>query len=301
MFYQAVVAFLAFAFTFVQSAPTAALDAATLLKNGQEAQNLNAQFKTIKLSDACGGTGLTAACVGNAISNCVNNAWNSTNGACSKSQQCFAIPNVQSNGTTLTCTSEKNALSVINASGAKGGIAGADASGSTNGTDSSSSSDPSSSSTAVEPSGATPSPSPESSATPTVTVTVTVTPNATTLPATIRTLSPQEASSALSSILAQGTSIPSSASATSIDSASPTATTSLPPSTIILLTAAPETSASASLSASASTASTSASTTIILLTAASETSVPPSLSASAAAASISASSDSSGGYGYGGY
>jgi hypothetical protein len=116
---QAVITFIAFASTFVQSAPTPALDVATLLKNGQEAQKLNAQFQTIKLSDACGGTGwerftrpnfalnadfdlavgLTTACVGNAISNCVNNAWDSTNGTCSKSQQCFAIPNVQSDGT----------------------------------------------------------------------------------------------------------------------------------------------------------------------------------------------------------
>jgi hypothetical protein len=54
---QAVITFVAFAYTFVQSAPTAALDAATLLNNGQEAQKLNAQFQTIKLSDACGGTG----------------------------------------------------------------------------------------------------------------------------------------------------------------------------------------------------------------------------------------------------
>jgi len=53
---QAVIAFFAFASTFVQSAPTA-LDVATLLKNGQAAQKLNAQFQTIKLSDACGGTG----------------------------------------------------------------------------------------------------------------------------------------------------------------------------------------------------------------------------------------------------
>jgi len=54
---QVVITFIAFASTFVQSAPTPALDVATLLKNGQEAQKLNAQFQTIKLSDACGGTG----------------------------------------------------------------------------------------------------------------------------------------------------------------------------------------------------------------------------------------------------
>lgn len=265
---QAVIAFVAFASTFVESAPTAALDVATLLKNGQDAQKLNAQFQTIKLSDTCDATGLTTACVGNAISNCVNNAWDSTNGACSKSQQCFAIPSVQSNGTILTCTSEKSALSIINATGAKGGIAGDGASGSTDGTAPPTSSGGDFTSVA-QPSGPTPAP------TPTVTVTVTVNPNATTLPATILTLSPQEASSAISSILAQGTptsSPQSSASATSTDSASSTATLSLPPSTIILLTAAPETSAAASTSAPA-----------------------------AAAASISASTDNSGGYGYGGY
>jgi len=271
MHFALVIASVLFASKLVYSAPTA-LDAATLLKNGQEAQKLNAQFQTIKISDSCDG-GPKTACVGNAISNCVNNAWNATDGACSRSQQCFAIPNVKSVGTILTCTSEKSALSIIDASGAKGGITGADTSGSTNGT--------SSSSTVVigkgytsttRPSAASTSNLPATRTSPDiVTVTVTVTPTETTLPITIRTISPQDASSIFSSILAQGqptSSTVSSASATSTDSATSTATTSVPPSTIILLTAAPETSVSAA---------------------------PP---VSAAAASISASSGSSGGNGY---
>lgn len=37
----------------VQSAPAAALDAATLLQNGQDAQTLNQEFKSLKASDPC--------------------------------------------------------------------------------------------------------------------------------------------------------------------------------------------------------------------------------------------------------
>lgn len=37
----------------VHAAPTAPLDAATLLSNGQAAQALNAQFTSLKTTDAC--------------------------------------------------------------------------------------------------------------------------------------------------------------------------------------------------------------------------------------------------------
>jgi len=279
-----IIASILFASTLVHSMPTAASDPATLLKNGQEAQQLNALFQTIKISDPCDG-GPTTACVGNAISNCVNNTWDTTNGVCSESQQCFAIPNVRSNGTTLTCTSEKSALSIIDASGANGGITGADASGSTNGTNSSASS----SSSTTQSSAITPAPTGPDI----VTVTVTVIPE-TTLPITTTTISPQDASSIFSSILAQGqptSSTVSSSSPTSKNSATLTATTSVPPSTIILLTAAPETSTTTSVPQSS----------IILLTAAPEPSASAPPPVSVAAANISASSNNSGGYGSGGY
>jgi len=42
---------------YAQGAPTA-LDAATLLKNGQEAQKLNTEFKTLKATDSCQGMSL---------------------------------------------------------------------------------------------------------------------------------------------------------------------------------------------------------------------------------------------------
>lgn len=48
-------AFAIFTSTFVQAAPTAVLDAATLLKNGQDAQKLNAQFKNATAPTSCEG------------------------------------------------------------------------------------------------------------------------------------------------------------------------------------------------------------------------------------------------------
>lgn len=43
-----------FVFPLVLSAPTA-LDAGTLLQNGQVAQQLNAEFQTLKITEACNG------------------------------------------------------------------------------------------------------------------------------------------------------------------------------------------------------------------------------------------------------
>ncbi|TFK41509.1 hypothetical protein BDQ12DRAFT_710592 [Crucibulum laeve] len=114
--------------TFVHAAPTA-LDAATLLRNGQTAQQLNTQFSSLKITDACNAG--EQACVEGSIATCTDGKWDTSKGRCAKSQECFAIPSVSKEGTNLTCTSEKSALSIITASGAKGGIAVADPSGST--------------------------------------------------------------------------------------------------------------------------------------------------------------------------
>lgn len=54
MFYLTRIAFaISLCSSLAHSAPTAALDAPSLLANGQEAQKLNAVFQSLKESDAC--------------------------------------------------------------------------------------------------------------------------------------------------------------------------------------------------------------------------------------------------------
>jgi len=189
--------------TFVYSAPTASLDSATLLNNALEAQKLNAQFQTVNSTATGSCTNGDTTCVQGAIASCVNSQFDISQGRCPANQQCFALPSVNSGGTTVACTSEKIALSLIEAAGATGGITGSGSGSSIN---------PASASSTL--SGATPGTSTDS-ITPTSTslnqsvVTVTVTlqvmaSGTTTLPSVTQTLSPEQASSLLSSLLAQG-------------------------------------------------------------------------------------------------
>ncbi|KAF8632871.1 hypothetical protein AX17_004719 [Amanita inopinata Kibby_2008] len=117
----------------LNSASPTSLDKATLHQNGLDAQKLNAQFKTLKATDPCKEG--QEACISHAIARCANGSWDTTSGRCSKSQNCFALPSVTSNGTTITCTSHKSALSLFEAVGVTGGTAGLDSStaGSANG------------------------------------------------------------------------------------------------------------------------------------------------------------------------
>ncbi|KAJ7636981.1 hypothetical protein FB45DRAFT_742399, partial [Roridomyces roridus] len=95
------------------------LDAASLLKNGQDAQNLNAQFQNLTTADAC--TAGQVACINGDLANCVNTKWQTQ--GCPSSLSCFAVPLVSQPGTNVTCTSEKNALSTIQSTGASNQIA----------------------------------------------------------------------------------------------------------------------------------------------------------------------------------
>jgi len=193
--------------TFVHSAPTTSLDSATLINNALEAQKLNAQFQTADSTATGSCNNGDTTCVQGAIASCVNGQFDTSQGRCRPNQQCFALPSVISNGTVITCTSEKNARSLIEAAGATGGITGSDSDGS--------SIDPASASSTS--SGTTPgtTTSTDSITTPTstalndsvvtVTVTVQVLPSGTTtLPSVTQTLSPEQASSLLSSLLANG-------------------------------------------------------------------------------------------------
>ncbi|KAJ7098343.1 hypothetical protein C8R44DRAFT_811395 [Mycena epipterygia] len=107
--------------TFVYAAPVprATLDTATLLKNGQTAQNLNAQFQNLTATEACN-TG-DVACIGGDLASCVDDKWKTE--SCPNGLSCFAVPMLSQTGVNVTCTSEKNALSMIHASGATDVIA----------------------------------------------------------------------------------------------------------------------------------------------------------------------------------
>ncbi|KAF9457158.1 hypothetical protein BDZ94DRAFT_1203254 [Collybia nuda] len=254
--------------TLVRSAPTPALDNATLLKNGQAAQKLNTLFQAIKETDPC--TNEDKACISGGVAVCVQGKWKTSGGQCSATQKCFALPSVREAGTLVTCTSEKSALSAIEASGASGGLFGTATRNSSSTTDDSSSQNAASttisaiatsSSAADEPtqtaspdnddgdngdecdmecededdpdsetatpvtatsspasestptSASTSGKSAESTATPSddgtgpVTVTVTLTAQPTTFAPQTRTLSPEDASSVLSSLMANGATI----------------------------------------------------------------------------------------------
>jgi hypothetical protein len=95
-----------------QAAPTSTktLDIQTLLGNGRQAQELNVQFKSIKVTDPCNGSfffclrigffrsqyfeclDADKACLSEGVAVCKNGKWDAAPGACSKSQQCFALP-----------------------------------------------------------------------------------------------------------------------------------------------------------------------------------------------------------------
>ncbi|EPQ59263.1 hypothetical protein GLOTRDRAFT_114005 [Gloeophyllum trabeum ATCC 11539] len=90
------------------------------LSNGQEAQKQNAQFATLSDSDSC--TDGESACVNGGFAQCVGGKFVTTQ--CAGGTQCFALPLVNSAGTSITCTTEADATARIAATGATGGITG---------------------------------------------------------------------------------------------------------------------------------------------------------------------------------
>ncbi|TDL21993.1 hypothetical protein BD410DRAFT_803815 [Rickenella mellea] len=95
-------------------AAPAALDTSILKQNAQAAQSLNTAFKTLAVTDPC--ILDQTACISGRFAKCsANETWQTQR--CSKGLKCFALPSVTSQGTVETCTSEKNALSIMNAAG----------------------------------------------------------------------------------------------------------------------------------------------------------------------------------------
>ncbi|PBK70601.1 hypothetical protein ARMSODRAFT_884202, partial [Armillaria solidipes] len=85
--------------------------------NGLKAQQLNAQFASLSTNDSC--TTGDQACVNGGFAQCVGGTWEVTE--CSSGTSCFALPLVNSAGTSLSCDSESDALARIEATGVSGG------------------------------------------------------------------------------------------------------------------------------------------------------------------------------------
>ncbi|KAG6910043.1 hypothetical protein DXG01_013767 [Tephrocybe rancida] len=90
------------------------------VQNGKDAQALNAKFSKLTADSACS-TG-DQACIGTGFSQCVGGKFVTT--ACAASTACFALPLVNSPGTSIACTTEADATARFEASGATGGITG---------------------------------------------------------------------------------------------------------------------------------------------------------------------------------
>ncbi|KAG0694588.1 hypothetical protein DFH29DRAFT_859506 [Suillus ampliporus] len=90
------------------------------LTNGQNAQKLNAQFATLTANSSC--TEGTDACVNGAFAQCVGGKY--VTQSCGSSLTCAALPLVNSPGTSITCTTNSDALARIAATGAQGGLTG---------------------------------------------------------------------------------------------------------------------------------------------------------------------------------
>ncbi|PPQ77968.1 hypothetical protein CVT26_005273 [Gymnopilus dilepis] len=297
--------------TLVLSAP--ALDAATLLQNGQAAQKFNAQFQNIKAGDSCQSG--EAACIGNAIAKCNNGQFDTSQGLCQKTESCFALPNVRAQGTVLRCTSVNSALSLINATGATGGLTGdetedsgnSNEGGNTTTTMSSGSSkgkadqNPNNERTSAAAATATQTEAPDIV---TVTVTLTATPAPITVEATTQTLSPDQASSLLLSILGDAIPTPASPASSVAAASAPIAVSSATPSAAIAVSSAAS-SAAVALPAVQVTTVPLLSSTFAATGPTAAVSAPPASSPAAAAAVVSTSpSTDSSAYGpgsYGGY
>jgi len=258
----------------VLAAPVPNLDAKTLQQNGECAQKLNQEFKNLTIKDKCKSG--DKACISGALAECdVNGAWEVSE--CSAGSQCFAVPNKKKEGANAKCLSEQDALSQIDASGAKGGIFAGDQTDTGNGTTSAPADSGSSNATAEASS------STNNSTAATETVTVLIAPSTTqTIDAQTRTLSGADANSLVSSLQSDGVSGTSTSTGAEATGSSSTETSSG--------ATASETSSGAVQGAAAA-----AGTTILLTAASSSATSTP---AAANAASASAPPPSNGGYKY---
>ncbi|THU88905.1 hypothetical protein K435DRAFT_679024, partial [Dendrothele bispora CBS 962.96] len=92
-------------------------DAELVKQNAITAQGLNAKFATMSESDSCQ-DGQTA-CISNGFAQCVGSKWQVQ--ACTGDLQCFALPLVNSQGTSLTCDTPEDAAARFQNAGVTGG------------------------------------------------------------------------------------------------------------------------------------------------------------------------------------
>ncbi|THH30798.1 hypothetical protein EUX98_g3386 [Antrodiella citrinella] len=90
------------------------------LQNGQAAQALNAKFAGLSASSSCNDG--DEACVNGSFAQCVGGTFVLT--SCGATLQCAALPLVLSAGTSITCTTQADALTRIANTGATGGLTG---------------------------------------------------------------------------------------------------------------------------------------------------------------------------------
>ncbi|THH13864.1 hypothetical protein EW146_g6402 [Bondarzewia mesenterica] len=102
------------------SASTLGRRAAFTQQNGQDAQALNAQFQELSTNSPC--TDGDNACVNGGFAQCIGGTFSVTQ--CASGLQCFALPLVNSPGTSITCDTEADATNRIAATGAAGGLFG---------------------------------------------------------------------------------------------------------------------------------------------------------------------------------
>ncbi|KAI0701970.1 hypothetical protein BC835DRAFT_1264342, partial [Cytidiella melzeri] len=89
-------------------------------QNGLDAQKLNAQFATLKSTDAC--TEGQQACVENSFAQCVSGAWALSQ--CAGGTVCVALPLVNKAGTSLTCDTQADAIARMQAAGVDASLTG---------------------------------------------------------------------------------------------------------------------------------------------------------------------------------
>ncbi|KAI0261333.1 hypothetical protein BC834DRAFT_896222 [Gloeopeniophorella convolvens] len=91
------------------------------LANGQKAQQLNAQFRSLSASSSC--TAGQEACIDGQFAQCDNGKFVTT--SCGPAPlQCVVLPLVNSAGTSITCDTKADAEARIAATGATGGLFG---------------------------------------------------------------------------------------------------------------------------------------------------------------------------------
>lgn len=102
------------------SVPAAPSSSGFQVSNGKAAQKLNSQFATLTADSSCNAG--EDACVDGGFAQCVDGKFVVM--PCGPTLTCAALPLVNSSGTSITCTTQADALARIQASGASGGITG---------------------------------------------------------------------------------------------------------------------------------------------------------------------------------